>query len=63
MSDVLPESNPQKAVLTKYKNDYESKYGEKASTFGGHAYDAFMILVKAIEAKAIQKNISALATT
>ena len=49
ISDILPDSNPQKAVLTKYKADYESKYGEAASTFGGHAYDAFMILVKAIE--------------
>ena len=50
VSDVLPDDNPQKAVLVKYKTDYESKYGEKASTFGGHAYDAFMILVQAIEA-------------
>ncbi|MGB3399580.1 MAG: ABC transporter substrate-binding protein [Candidatus Deferrimicrobiaceae bacterium] len=48
-ADVLPDSNPQKAVLLKYKNDYEAKYKEDASTFGGHAYDAFMILAKAIE--------------
>jgi len=49
VADVLPASNPQKAVLVKYKNDYEKKYKEDASTFGGHAYDAFMILAKAIE--------------
>lgn len=49
VADVLPDSNPQKAVLVKYKNDYEGKYKEDASTFGGHAYDAFMILAKAIE--------------
>ncbi len=49
VADMLPDDNPQKAVLTKYKADYEAKYGESASTFGGHAYDAFMILVKAIE--------------
>jgi len=49
IADVLPDDNPQKAVLLKYKKDYESKYKEEASTFGGHAYDAFMILVKAIE--------------
>jgi branched-chain amino acid transport system substrate-binding protein len=49
VADVLPASNPQKQVLVKYKNDYEKKYKEDASTFGGHAYDAFMILVKAIE--------------
>ena len=49
VAGVLPDSNPQKAVLLKYKNDYEKKYKEDASTFGGHAYDAFMILAKAIE--------------
>jgi branched-chain amino acid transport system substrate-binding protein len=49
VADVLPDSNPQKPVLLKYKNDYEKKYKEDASTFGGHAYDAFMILAKAIE--------------
>jgi len=48
-AEVLPDSNPQKVVLLKYKNDYEKKYKEDASTFGGHAYDAFMILAKAIE--------------
>ncbi|MCL5966067.1 MAG: ABC transporter substrate-binding protein [Deltaproteobacteria bacterium] len=49
VADVLPENNPQKAVLLQYKKDYESRYKEEASTFGGHAYDAFLILVKAIE--------------
>ena len=47
--DVLPKSHPQKAVLNKYKKDYESRFKEEVSTFGGHAYDAFMILAKAIE--------------
>jgi len=49
VADQLPDSNPQKSVLVKYKNDYEKKYKEEASTFGGHAYDAFMILATAIE--------------
>jgi branched-chain amino acid transport system substrate-binding protein len=49
VSDVLPDSNEQKAVLVKYKKDYESKYNELASTFGGHAYDAFMIFVEAVK--------------
>ncbi len=48
IADVLPESNAQKAVLLKYKNDYESKFKEPASTFGGHGYDAFKILCRAI---------------
>ena len=47
--DDLADGHPQKAVLAKYKKDYESKYGEDVSTFGGHAYDALMIAVKAIE--------------
>jgi len=47
--DVLPDDHPQKAVLAKYKKDYEGKYNEPVSTFGGHAYDALMIVVKAIE--------------
>ncbi len=49
VADVLSDDNVQKPVLMKYKKDYESKFNEAASTFGGHAYDAFMILVKAIE--------------
>jgi branched-chain amino acid transport system substrate-binding protein len=47
--DILPKNHPQKDVLIKYKKDYESKYKEEASTFGGHAYDALIILTKAIE--------------
>jgi branched-chain amino acid transport system substrate-binding protein len=46
----LPKGHPQKAVLVKYKADYEKKYQEDASTFGGHAYDALLILTKGIEA-------------
>lgn len=49
IADSLPKSNPQKSVLAAYKKDYETKYKEEASTFGGHAYDAMLILVKAIE--------------
>lgn len=49
-ADVLADNAPQKAVLKKYIHDYETKYdGEKASTFGGHGFDAIMILAKAIE--------------
>jgi len=55
--DKLPKNHPQKAVLVKYTKDYESKYKDEASTFGGHAYDAFLILVKGIEkAKSTDKE-------
>jgi len=49
IADVLPDDHPQKALLVKYKNDYEAKYKEAASTFGGHGYDALTILIKGIE--------------
>ncbi len=49
VADSLSADNPQKDVLMKYKNDYEAKFQEQASTFGGHGYDAIMVLAKAIE--------------
>ncbi len=57
VADVLPKNHPQKALLLKYKKDYESKFKEEASTFGGHAYDAYVILLKAIDqAKSTDKE-------
>jgi len=49
VADKLSDDHPQKDVLVKYKNDYEAKFGEDVSTFGGHAYDAVMIIIEAIE--------------
>jgi branched-chain amino acid transport system substrate-binding protein len=49
VADSLDDAHPQKKVLVDYKNDYESKFGEPVSTFGGHAYDALMILKQALE--------------
>ncbi len=49
IADSLPDSNPQKALLLKYKKDYEGKYKEAASTFGGHGYDAITILAEVIK--------------
>ncbi|MBN1834508.1 MAG: ABC transporter substrate-binding protein [Spirochaetales bacterium] len=48
VADVLPADHPQKQLLTKYKSDYESRYGEDVSTFGGHAYDAYLLLEAAV---------------
>jgi branched-chain amino acid transport system substrate-binding protein len=50
VADVLPAGHAQKAVLIAYKNAYETKFHEDVSTFGGHAYDAFLILTEAIRA-------------
>ncbi|MFA7381818.1 MAG: ABC transporter substrate-binding protein [Desulfurivibrionaceae bacterium] len=49
IADKLADKNPQKAVLVKYTKDYETKFKEEVSTFGGHAYDAFKILCRGIE--------------
>ena len=56
VAEVLSDDNPQKALLLKYKNDYESKYEDQVSTFGGHAYDALTILVAAIEKAGTDKE-------
>lgn len=47
---------PRKDFLMAYKTGYESRFKEDASTFGGHAYDAMMILAKAIEKAGVDKH-------
>ncbi|MCK5707272.1 MAG: ABC transporter substrate-binding protein [Candidatus Aureabacteria bacterium] len=47
--EKLDDNDPQKTILLKYKKDFTEKYGKDPDTFGGHGYDAFMILIKAIE--------------
>jgi branched-chain amino acid transport system substrate-binding protein len=49
VADALPASDPQKPVVEAYRAAYEARYHEEVSTFGGHAWDALGILVKAIE--------------
>jgi len=58
VADQLPKNNPQRDLLLKYKKDYMSFCsGEECSTFGGHAYDAYIILMKGIEtAKSTDKE-------
>ena len=56
VADVLPDNHPQKTVLQNYKKDYETKYKEDVSTFGGHAYDAVVLLAKAIETSGADKE-------
>jgi branched-chain amino acid transport system substrate-binding protein len=45
----LPERDPQRAAALAYAEAYTGAYKEDISTFGGHAYDALMLLVDAIE--------------
>ena len=46
--EKLTDDDPQKAALLAYKQKYEAAHGD-VSTFGGHAYDAFVIAVDAIK--------------
>lgn len=45
----LPADHPQKELLVQYTKNYEAKYKENVSTFGGHAYDAFVIIEAAVK--------------
>lgn len=47
--DKMPDSDPQKAVLVKFRNEYEKKYNQEVSKFAGDAYDAFEIFVQALK--------------
>ena len=47
--EQLPDSNPIKKVAGEYITKYEAKYGKDSrTTFGGHAWDPFMLLSKAV---------------
>lgn len=48
VADILPDSDPQKAVVTAYKTAYEAKTGTPVGTFGGYAHDAYRILTDSI---------------
>ncbi len=47
--DKLPDKHPQKAILKKYSQDYESRFKSEPGSFGGYAYDAFMMIVEALK--------------
>jgi branched-chain amino acid transport system substrate-binding protein len=48
VADTLPDSDPQKKVVVGYKRDYENRFKQDVSTFGGHAYDGLMLAVEAM---------------
>jgi len=47
--DVLPKGDPQYKLLKEYDQAYKKAYGVEASTFGGYAYDAFLLATSAIK--------------
>ena len=47
--EQLPDSNPLKKSAAEYITKYEAKFGKDSrSTFGGHAWDAYVLLANAI---------------
>ena len=49
VADALPFNDPQKKVVLAYKHDYQSRYHQDVSTFGGHAYDGLYLVVDAMK--------------
>ena len=49
VADQIPDSDPQKKVLASYIDEYSKRYGSPPNSFGGYAWDAFYLLVDAIE--------------
>ena len=47
--DLLPNSESQKKSLVSYVKDYQNHYKVEGDHFGGHAWDAVMLLKNAIE--------------
>jgi branched-chain amino acid transport system substrate-binding protein len=56
VADALAATDPQRPVVTRYKRAYEARYKEDVSTFGGHAWDALMILVRAVEQAGLDRE-------
>jgi len=48
VADTLPDSDAQKKVVSAYKQDYEGRFRQEVSTFGGHAYDGLMLALDAM---------------
>ena len=46
---LLPDGQPQKAVIMAYTKEYEARYKEPISSFGGHAWDAMQLAMAALK--------------
>jgi branched-chain amino acid transport system substrate-binding protein len=47
--DQLEANNPQREVIEKFNKDYSASFGDKPSSFAGHAFDAWNIAVAAMK--------------
>ena len=50
VADLLAANDPQKPVVTAYRDAYQARYKSDVSTFGGHAYDGLMLAINAMKA-------------
>jgi branched-chain amino acid transport system substrate-binding protein len=48
VAEQLADNDQQKPVLLAYARDFEAKYGPR-NTFGGHAWDAIQLVLRAVE--------------
>jgi len=46
----IPDTDPQKKMLLRYARAYQAEFHKPADTFGGHAWDAIQLVVKALRA-------------
>jgi branched-chain amino acid transport system substrate-binding protein len=53
--EKLPKNHPQYAVLSKYATEFEKRFKAEVSTFGGHGYDALMMVLDALKAVGTDK--------
>ena len=51
--DAMPKTDPQVKLLADYNLSYKKAYGVEASTFGGYAYDAFLLITNAIKSGSV----------
>lgn len=49
IANELPENDPQKKVLLDYIDAYKAEYNQEPNNFGGYAWDAMQLVIKAIE--------------
>lgn len=55
--DKLKKSDPQVKLLKEYDNSYKKSFNVEASTFGGYAYDSFLLITEALKAGASTEQI------
>ena len=50
VGSLLADDQPQKKLILEYSKDYEGKYKEPVSSFGGHAWDSMHLAIAALKA-------------